>query len=97
MIPTDNRMTAKNYGFEWAIRCHRDYLMMPYRLRDISAKHLGNYCLLPLSHYAFKNPRRYQFMVKFGEYNKNSNLYFRTREDAESVLTLYAIEYGTFE
>lgn len=97
VAPTDYRMTAKRYGFEWAVLVDRDNILPPYRLRDIGVDHLGDYCLLPLSPWARRNPNQYKFMVKYGRYNKNSYVFFRTREDAETVLSLYAIKHGTFE
>ena len=97
VITTDYRMTAKRHGFEWAIRVHHDHMLSPHRLVDVSSDHLGDYCLVPLRTWSRNNTNSYKFMVNYGRYNKNSYVYFRTREDALTVLSLYAMKHGTFE
>lgn len=97
VTPTDYRMTAKRHGFEWAIRVHHDHMLAPHRLVNVTSDHLGNYFLLPLKYWSSKNTHTCKFMVNYGRYNKNSYVYFRTREEALTVLSLYAMKHGTFE
>ena len=68
-------------------------------MRDIAQEHLGDFTWIfnrtvyTMNSHAFAS--EYDFKGNID--NSRHKLYFRNREDAEIVLTLYAIHHGTFE
>ena len=96
LAPTDYRMRAKRYNFDYM-------LVIPYyttfdNLREIAREHLGGYTWMnekTVTMYGNAFASEYDFRGDFD--NSRHKLYFRNREDAKSVLTLYAIQHGTFE
>jgi len=97
LAPTDYRMRAKRYNFDYRLVIP-DYKTFD-SLRDIALEHLGDFTgIFNRTVYA-RNGHAFASEYDFhGDIdNSRHKLYFRNREDAESVLTLYAIKHGTFE
>jgi hypothetical protein len=97
LAPTDYRMRAKRYNFDYRLVVP-DYKTFD-NLRDIALDHLGGYTLINKGKIYGGNGHGFASEYDFqGDLdNSRHKLYFRNREDAESVLTLYAIKHGTFE
>ena len=96
LAPTDYRMRAKRYNFDYRLVIP-DFKTFD-SLRDIALEHLGGYTWMKektVTMYGNAFASEYDFRGDFD--NSRHKLYFRNREDAESVLTLYAIQHGTFE
>ena len=98
LAPTDYRMRAKRYNFDYRLVIP-DYKIFG-SLRDIALEHLGGgytmiYKTTVYTRHGHLFASEYDFHGDID--NSRHKLYFRNREDAESVLTLYAIQHGTFE
>ena len=106
IYPTDNRMTCKRYGFEWVVTIPdrdgitntKDWYRI-HKLQVIASEHLGRYTSFPLSYY----DKRYgslsdcRFAVRYHHQSyhiTNNRLYFRTQEDVDHVIMLYALTVG---
>lgn len=97
LAPTDYRMKAKRYNFDYRLVV-RDYKTFD-DLRDIAQEHFGEYTWIHKSKVYNRHGHAFASEYDFRGNIDNSyhKLYFRNREDAEIVLTLYAIQHGTFE
>lgn len=97
LAPTDYRMRAKRYNFDYRLVIP-DYKIFN-SLREIAQEHLGGYTFINKRTVHTRNGHAFASEYDFHGNLENSRhkLYFRNREDAEIVLTLYAIQNGTFE
>lgn len=98
LAPTDYRMRAKRYNFDYRLVIP-DFKTFD-NLREIAREHLGNYTWISnrrTVHNSYSHAFASEYDFKGDIDNSRHKLYFRNREDAESVLTLYAIQHGTFE
>lgn len=99
LAPTDYRMRAKRYNFDYRLVIP-DYKTFD-SLRDIAREHLGMYTSINNNQRTVYTRDGHAFASEYDFHgdidNSRHKLYFRNREDAEIVLTLYAIQHGTFE
>ena len=96
---TDRRMRAHAHNYRYQI-VNNDYNTFNI-MRDVAANHLGeNYTWFHDHGRRTTNPGG-PFGTHYDSKNRGPNekhkLYFRTRQDMETVLTLYAITHGNTE
>ena len=97
--PTDYRMTAKRFGFEWVIsfKSVKKYQDM----QKIACDQFGNYIWFPLSRrYINGNVyrRELKFACQYGKHRSNryeeDKIYFRTKEDLDMIVVLLTLANG---
>ena len=100
IYPTDYRMTCKRYGFEWVATASTysdtwSWLRLN-KLQNIASDHLGLYTSFPLHRYdkQYGRMNEYRFAIRWGRKTDDNKLYFRTREDLDHVLMIYALTGG---
>ena len=101
IYPTDYRMSCKRYGFEWVATAPTfesiPAWLLLNKLQNISSDHLGRYTSFPLHRYdkQYGRMNEYRFAIRWGRHSRGDNtLYFRTREDLDHVLMIYALTVG---
>ena len=101
IYPTDHRMTCKRYGFEWVATAETSSDTWSWlrlnKLQNIASDHLGRYTSFPLHRYdkQYGRMNEYRFAIRWGKHSSvNNKLYFRTREDLDHALMIYALTAG---
>jgi len=96
LAPTDNRMKAKRYNFEYRMVIP-DYETFN-GLRKVAQGQMGPWAWFDRRKVLIRNERfasDYDYSSDFSKVRHK--LYFRNREDAMNVLTLYILQHGITE
>jgi hypothetical protein len=96
LAPTDNRMRAKRYNFEYRMVIS-DYETFN-GLRKVAKDQMGPWAWFDRRKVLIRNERFASHYDYTSDFTKvKHKLYFRNREDAENMLTLYILQHGTME